>query len=249
MDIFQPQWNYNATLRPANFGENGISVLSSMSDRNVAYQLQAGDYSGKTFVGGTGSDVIYVENGAENINVNSGGGNDYVYNSANNAQISLGAGNDNIENTGNYAVIEGGEGNDQITISGENSFIYGGAGNNRINVYGENSRVYLFEGNNTVQVGVDVTKIYVEGFGVGDEINFGSDAITSLETSGENLIAHVGERQVTISGVSQISKTESGGWFMKESVDDAGETVTLNSAVYSQYVDKSGACIEDNAIR
>ena len=111
------------TLQASNF-VNDVSVVSSKFNK---FELQAGDYAGRTF---SGSDTV------DNIN-----------NAGSNVILDGGANSDNINNTGTDVTINGSAGDDNITISG------GEGGNTFAYTDGDGKDIlYKFNANDKIQI-------------------------------------------------------------------------------------------------
>ena len=203
-------------LTPANFASN---VTVSNNDNGYDFELDEGDYSGKTFVGTSGGDFINNNYGS-NVIIDSGAGNDTIDNSGSNAtittgkgddsiytrsygqnvKVSAGAGNDSIDNDASYASIDAGAGADYITNSGYSSIFEGGAGNDSI--INNNGMTY-----NTINGGAG--KDYISNWGSSSILDGGAGA-DSIENYSDDVIINGGADNDSIYNASD-NTTINGG--------------------------------------
>ncbi len=165
--------NKTVNIHASVVGDNGASIVSNVG--NYAFYL-FDDWGGKTFTGSAGVDNISIDGYATNVSVNAGDGNDTIENyGGSNKTIDGGAGDDYILNSGNNNnTITGGAGDDTIKNYGSNVSIDGGEGNDSILLVASGNTVNTAQGNDTIQIDTEneVTDFTVEGFGVGDAIQF-----------------------------------------------------------------------------
>ena len=145
-----------------------------------------------TITGGTGADVITLNDISGDSFVDGGAGNDTITNNFSySLKITGGAGNDSIYNSGSKVTISGGSGDDSIySDEGNNVTISGGTGNDKISLdsYAENTVIQFAngDGNDTVY-----------GFDSDDILQIISDDYTA-EVNGNDVIFTVGTGSITL---------------------------------------------------
>ena len=192
----------------------------ALIDGGIGEDKLSNSGSNATIYGNDGNDSI--SNSGSNALVNGGIGNDTISNGDidwrrydENVTINGEDGDDLITNVCHNVTIYGGKGNDSIynNYNSDNIYIDGGEGNNLISLNPHDTRsiettINVSDGTNKIEINSSEFKQFntfmrlnIEGFGVDDVITF-SDAITSLNGSGNSLVAVVNEIPVTIEGLT-----------------------------------------------
>ena len=186
-----------------------------------------------TMLGGAGNDTLYNDKrtGGNGISMDGGANNDVIINYGINSTLLGGDGNDTINNFKN-----GYDNKNELVISdgGSSVKIYGGAGKDSIDNRGNNVTIEGGKGNDTVKnSGSKVVFDYkpgdgndsIAGFNATSTLKFGSASNASLQTSGKNIIANVGEGRITLSGAASLSvvniQGSSSGDYIKSTVSGA----------------------------
>ncbi|MBR4153445.1 MAG: hypothetical protein IKT98_10875 [Selenomonadaceae bacterium] len=147
-----------------NFSGN-VSIKSNSGE--YEFELDNGDFSGKTFYGSKQADTI--TNNGSNIIINGNGSEDL------------------IDNHGSKVTINGGEDEDTITSDGSNVSIYGYTGNDLISVVGGSTiTVDAGSGNDTIKN--EASYVTIDGNTSNDEITTSGNNVSISGGKGKNTI-------------------------------------------------------------
>ena len=176
--------NRTVLISAANFAGSAITVNSHSEEYD--FELNQGDYSGKTFIGSASNDFITdygsnikfelgagydsIEIFGESATIDAGAGDDSVVvgNDGLSIAVSLGGGSDVIDNNALYVEIYGGEGNDTITNGSDSATIYGDEGDDIISNTGDNVILDAGDGDDS---------IYANGNNLEIKLGKGADSI------------------------------------------------------------------------
>lgn len=196
VDSNAPEISGNTVYFSPNSFNSNVTVVSNPNAYSL--ELNAGDYSNKTFtatssgdeiknygskvvvVSGNGNDSVENCNASENATINASAGNDYIFNYGENASINAGAGSDEIQNYANYATINAGAGNDTISNNADNILFQYGGGSDIVDGFNETSTLQISSGS--------ISSAYIDGTDA--FIALGDDILTlrGLTTNKINLV-------------------------------------------------------------
>ncbi|HSE43166.1 MAG TPA: hypothetical protein VLH08_20580 [Acidobacteriota bacterium] len=86
----------------------------------------------------------------QNLQIDTGAGNDSVNNTVSGAKISTGAGNDTVQNHASGTTIDTGIGNDVVTNQGDNNVINTGSDGDSVTSVGNSNKLDAGEGNDSI---------------------------------------------------------------------------------------------------
>jgi len=229
----EPTLNGDTVALSAEHFSANLSVMSNAG--NYQFEINEGDYTGKTFSGSTGADTIrtfgasnisilggagkdYISNESESTNatINGGAGDDIIENSSSNATLEGGNDNDTINNNNSeYVKISGGNGNDVISNNSNDVTIAGGAGNDSIHNEGNNVIISGGTGDDTIESsGTNVRFQYsggndvIDGFDTTSTLQLSTGSITSAYSDAEyNVFFKVGDNTIEINDLAFLTDT------------------------------------------
>ncbi|MEL6642571.1 MAG: sulfatase-like hydrolase/transferase [Pseudomonadota bacterium] len=187
-----------------------VSVHVTGSDGNDV--MMGPKYSGATFDGGAGDDVLIAKSRrAKDRHVFYGGaGDDVLIGGAGADLLDGGPGNDRIEGGTGRNTIYAGPGNDEIIDGDGGSEIHTGPGRNRVTSEGGNDTIHVGAGLNTLTGGPgDTTYVVAYGgvtvitdWGAGDRLDLSTWPKTpKITAEGDDLILRLGTAVIVLEGV------------------------------------------------
>ncbi len=193
----------SATVKGSAHGTNTFTVTAPSSDI--------------TYEGGTGDDIITLQNDTDTNVVHLGAGNNYFVGQA--TSVTAGAGDDYARIQSSNVTVDLGSGHNVMIATGDSLHYTGGSGYDEVFLAGGSNVVDVGSGNDYVEVdAVDANSATVftsiTGMGAGDKLVFASGAANNANAMGA---------QITLSGVHTLAD-----YLAAASTDAAGTTNTLH---------------------